>query len=108
MSSIEFSTAVIITTYAWYLAARRFKCVPTGPKWLRGIIGASIVCFAAYAVVEYANEIAITGWDTAFLSVTIVVLHLVIAIPMAFLLWHIDKTYWLRLNVTKQPSGDYH
>lgn len=108
MSSIVFSTAVIITTYAWYLAARRFKCVPTGPKWLRGIIGASIVCFSAYAVVDYANEFTITGWETAILSVTIVVLHLVIAILMAFMLWHIDKTYWLRLNVTTQPSGDSH
>lgn len=106
MTDIILSTSAIILAYAWYLAARSFPCIPKGPRLLRGAIGACLVWYAANAVVAYAHDSSITSWNSAFVNVTIVILHLCIALLVAFLLWTMESTYIIRFSLREEENDD--
>ena len=91
MADICISTAIIIAFFAWYLIAQRFPIVPQGPKSLRGALGVGLVIYAAYAAVAYANHFTPDSWSTAFVGVAIVLLHVLLAMVVAFMLWTMKK-----------------
>lgn len=107
MTDICISTAHIIAAFAWYLIARRFPIVPQGPKYLRGSVGVGLVMYAAYATVVYANQYTPDSWSTAFVGVTIVLLHVVLAMVIAFLLWTIPNEWAISVSIRLSTSLEF-
>lgn len=106
MTDICISTALIIAAFAWYLIARRFPIVPKGPKYLRGSVGVGLVMYAAYATVGYANQYTPDSWSTAFVGVAIVLLHVVLAMVIAFLLWTIPNEWAISVSIRLSTSKE--
>lgn len=106
MTDICISTALIIAAFAWYLIARRFPIVPQGPKYLRGAVGVGLVMYAAYATVGYANQYTPDSWSTAFVGVAIVLLHVVLAMVIAFLLWTFPNEWAISVSIRLSTSKE--
>lgn len=106
MTDICISTALIIAAFAWYLIARRFPIVPQGPKYLRGSVGVGLVMYAAYATVVYANQYTPDSWSTAFVGVAIVLLHVLLAMVVAFMLWTMKKECYISVAISISTSRE--
>lgn len=106
MVDICISTAIIIAFFAWYLIAQRFPIVPQGPKSLRGALGVGLVIYAAYAAVAYANHFTPDSWSSAFVGVAIVLLHVLLAMVVAFMLWTMKKECYISVSIIISTSRE--